>query len=68
MRAEGAVLGFTVKAIEEFLATGDLAQASVALNDLYERWDHLAPEAQTAIKALEPVYLSMISLLQEGDA
>ncbi|MCM2343667.1 MAG: hypothetical protein NDJ24_03825 [Alphaproteobacteria bacterium] len=56
----------TVKAIEGFLAAGDLAQASVALNHFYEQWDQLTPDVQIAIKTLEPIYLSLISLQQGG--
>ncbi|QQG36151.1 MAG: hypothetical protein HYS17_11785 [Micavibrio aeruginosavorus] len=55
-------MAFDIKAIEGFLAAGDLASASVALNELYGQWDRLSLEEQAAIQAIEPVYLSLLGM------
>lgn len=56
----------SVKLIEKSLAEGNLIEASSLISTAYDRWDDLDVASQQALKAIEPVYLSLLGQHQGG--
>jgi hypothetical protein len=53
-------LDSAIAQIEKSLAEGDVVKASSLMTAVYDRWEGLDTQSRQAIKAIEPVYISIL--------